>query len=559
MFLGGSAPHLSVREAQLELIPPRKKRMNMKKIKGYLSDKFYKHLDAPLKLKKKVIDSNSGKKKFEEIPNRINEIHSYVSNPKNICKRAFFPFIGFSIEERRGAKILDLEKNGNGSIIKKRPIRYASHKDNAIFSYYASLLYPLYEDKLKRLNIQDVVIAYRRSEYLKTKNADNIHLAYDVFKEIQKRRNCIALAFDIKSFYDNIDHQKLKEEWIKLLNNDVLKKRLPDDHYKIYKTLTNYSYIHRKAIEIYFNCNAPKLLGKCCEKCKTPMKFKFGHKIFKNMKDFHKFKKWYSEHPEFKLWDLSDDELMYKEQILASTKTFNFNVGILDPKPYGIPQGSALSALLANIYMIPFDLEMKKYAQEKGAIYRRYSDDIMFICDKKYEKKAMKEIPEKIRKRGDHLIIHKITKGDKKSKSKYYDFTSPDIKKRPLQYLGLEFNGETIKLRNSSLARYLRKSKRGITAIKISVQNKIISFLYNNKDIDTIKPHIHRKTIYERYTYLGKRNFLSYAYRAAKNTNSRHIKKQLKRHFVRVLHLIDVADYGLKKFYQLMKNKQKKK
>ena len=531
----------------------------MRKINGYLSDKFYKHFDAPLKLQKKVKNPRTGKKRLEKLPERIDSIHSYVTNPDNICKRAFFPFIGFTIEERRGSKILNLEKNGNGTIIKKRPIRYASHKDNAIFAYYASLLYPLYEKKLQSLNIQDVVIAYRRSEYLHTKNADNIHLAYDIFEEIRKRPNSVALAFDIKSFYDYIDHKKLKEEWINLLDDDSLNNKLPEDHYKIYKILTNYSYIHRKAIEIYLNCDAPQILHSRCEQCKTPTKVKFGHKIFNSTKEFHKFKKWYSTHPEIKLWDLNDDELKYKEKILASSRTFNFNVGILDSEPYGIPQGSALSALLANIYMIPFDVEMKKYAQEKGAIYRRYSDDIMFVCDKKYEDEAIKEIPLKIKERGSHLIIHEIKKGDKASKSKCYDFTSPDIKKRPLQYLGLEFDGKIIKLRGSSLARYLRKSKRGITAMRISVQNKICSYLYKGQNIDTIEPRIHRKTLYERYTYLGKRNFLSYTYRAAQNTNSKYVKRQLRNHFNRVSNLIKDADIELNSFHQYMKTKQSAK
>lgn len=530
----------------------------MKKIDGFLKDKFYKHFDAPLKLQKKVLDPCTGKKRYEPIETRIKDIKQFVENPNNVTNRAFFPFIGFTIEERRSSKISGLTEGGAGSIIKKRPIRYAAHKDSAIFAYYANLLYPLYEKKLKEANIQDVVIAYRRSEFLHTGNADNIHLADDVIKEIKKRNNnCVALAFDIKSFYDNIDHRKLKEEWINILADQAPDGKLPEDHFKIYKTLTDYCYVQRKAIEIYLNCNAPKTLHKICGRCQTSTKLKMGHKIFKNMEEFHKFKKWYAEHPEIKLWDLADEELKYRDEILASKRTFNFNVGILNKEPYGIPQGSALSALLANIYMIPFDIEMKEYAKSLNAIYRRYSDDIIFICDKIYENKAIKEIPPKIKERGSHLIIHPIEKGNKQSKSKCYDFTSEDIKKRPLQYLGLEFDGNNIKIRGSSLARYLRKSKRGITAMRVSVQNKLLSRINQDKDIDDVTPHLYRKTLYRRYTHLGKRNFLSYAYRASAHTECKVIKKQLKRHFYRVKDLIVKADNQLSQYHQKMKEKKK--
>lgn len=530
----------------------------MKKINGYLIDKFYKHFDSPLKLQKKVLDSKTGKKKYQQIEERVGEIDQYVKNPENIVKRSFFPFIGFTIEERRSSRLSGLVKGGKGSIVKKRPIRYASHKDSAIYAYYAYRLYRLYENKLKELDLQDVVIAYRKSEFLHTKNADNIHLANDVFNHIKKlKNNCVALAFDIKSFYDNIDHKKLKEEWIKILGDEAVDNKLPKDHYKIYKILTDYCYIQRKAIEIYLNCGAPEILHGICEKCKTPSKYKIGYKIFKNMKEFHEFKRWYAKHPEIKLWNLSDEELQYKDDILSSNRTFNFNIGILAKEPYGIPQGSALSALLANIYMIPFDLEMKKYAKSMNSIYRRYSDDIIFVCDKKYEEIATKEIPLKIKERGSHLVIHKIDKMDKNSKSKCYDFTSPDIKKRPLQYLGLEFDGDNIKIRGSSLARYLRKSKRGITAMRVSVQRKILSLWNKGENIDKILPKVYRKTLYRRYTYLGKRNFLSYVYRAFAHTKSKFLKKQLKGHFLRIKNLIIEADKELTKYHKCMKEKKK--
>ena len=56
-------------------------------------------------------------------------------------------------------------------------------------------------------------------------------------------------------------------------------------------------------------------------------------------------------------------------------------------KDFGIPQGSPISAVLANIYMLDFDYEINKYLESIGGIYRRYSDDMVAICplDKKDE------------------------------------------------------------------------------------------------------------------------------------------------------------------------------
>ena len=46
---------------------------------------------------------------------------------------------------------------------------------------------------------------------------------------------------------------------------------------------------------------------------------------------------------------------------------------------FGIPQGSPISALLSNIYMLNFDIEMKDYVATLGGEYFRYCDDMLFI------------------------------------------------------------------------------------------------------------------------------------------------------------------------------------
>lgn len=46
--------------------------------------------------------------------------------------------------------------------------------------------------------------------------------------------------------------------------------------------------------------------------------------------------------------------------------------------------------------------------------------------------------------------------------------------------------------------------------------------------IDSATRTLYKKKLHQKYTYLGKMNFISYGYRAAEKTGSIHIKKQLK-------------------------------
>lgn len=54
--------------------------------------------------------------------------------------------------------------------------------------------------------------------------------------------------------------------------------------------------------------------------------------------------------------------------------------------------------------------------------------------------------------------------------------------------------------------------------------------------------NIYRKKLYSRYSYLGKRNFISYAMKAAKIMNDNTIKKQVKPLWKKLLYRISCAD-----------------
>ncbi|HEX8576836.1 MAG TPA: RNA-directed DNA polymerase (Reverse transcriptase), partial [Flavobacterium sp.] len=180
------------------------------------------------------------------------KILRYINNPDKVAKHSFAPFIlktlsqrryklsTFGKIEKRSHKILS---NGiTKSNEKIREILYATHIDAHIYSYYSQeILSDKYEKYLEsNIHISTVVSAYRQiPTFCKTKFKNNMHFAKDVFDEIKIRQNCVALAFDIENFFPSLNHRLLKLIWSKMLNC----KALPPDHYNIFKSVTNFSYV----------------------------------------------------------------------------------------------------------------------------------------------------------------------------------------------------------------------------------------------------------------------------------------------------------------------------
>ena len=97
-------------------------------------------------------------------------------------------------------------------------------------------------------------------------------------------------------------------------------------------------------------------------------------------------------------------------------------------------------------------------------------------------------------------------------------------RKKSFQYLGFEFDGKRVYIRSSSLSRYYRKMKKRVRRVA-----------YQTKYSKINRSKIYKKKIYEDYSHLGKRNFLTYTYRAAKIMNQQSIKRQVRKHW-KILH-----------------------
>ncbi|MGB5989289.1 MAG: antiviral reverse transcriptase Drt2 [Marinifilaceae bacterium] len=412
---------------------------------------------------------------------------NYFNNPLNIARHSFYPFIKMELETPRYKKISNNGVNGRPirvKDIKKRPLAYCAHFDAFIYSWFSTLLTKKYEKLIEKEKISQNVLAYIE------KGASNIEFSHEVFEYIKSKGECVTLAFDITSFFDGLDHEHLKKMWCKVL--DVSK--LPNDHFKVFKSLTKYSYVVKKDLENEFPFLIKKRdKGDFIDLICTPKEFRSrvrGNSLIRN--NCNKIK-------------LKDSE---REGELC-----------------GILQGSPLSACLSNIYMLEFDVLINKIVSDVGGLYRRYCDDIIIVVDSENGDKIKKQVQDKIRL--FHLEINnsktEVTKFifDKVGELRGYD---NNHKYRNLQYLGFEFNGQNTYIRSSSMSRYNRRMSAMI--------RKNLKAAYGSKSIGN---KVFKKKLYERYSDVGKRNFITYAERASEYMQSSTIKKQCRNSLKKVV------------------------
>lgn len=131
----------------------------MKKIDGWYNKKRqYIHFDAPIS--------------FERIV-------PIVSDPTAIANRSFLPFLHTQIHSSR----VFIDQDGKLSRkVKTRDIRYASHIDSHIYSFYSKNIGLEYERVVKNNNIGDSILGFRSiKENESTEGMCNIHFAKKAF------------------------------------------------------------------------------------------------------------------------------------------------------------------------------------------------------------------------------------------------------------------------------------------------------------------------------------------------------------------------------------------
>ena len=295
----------------------------------------------------------------------LDKCFGYITSPDKIVHHGFYPFIHYTIKSRK-------VKNGKKDEPKKRQIYYAAHIDGWIYRYYAYLINEAYNQRVKKDGIDSVAVAYRTNL-----RKSNIDFAKEAFQHIQGTTSCYVMIGDFTDFFDNLDHIYLKKQLCDLLSVE----KLPDDVYAVYKNVTRFSYVELQDLL-----------------------------MLNGLEDTHKGRKEFN--------DRSHERALPPEQ-------FRQNKNLVHPSPhpkYGVPQGSPISAVFANVYMLAADRKLQEYVSSFNGFYMRYSDDFIVIIpqsdiDFSVHYKAIKNILDSV----PHLEL-------KDSKTKVFYFDNMSVK-----------------------------------------------------------------------------------------------------------------------------------
>ncbi|GAP00235.1 reverse transcriptase domain-containing protein [Fructobacillus ficulneus] len=367
-------------------------------------------------------------KHFDHFVTDINFLDSVKSDSKVITSFRFLPFIQ--------KDIISNKFNGKSIQEKKRKITLPSHHAAAIYKLYSEQLNHVYEQKIKDTPVSSAATAYRSST-MEIKRS-NIHAAKEVFDFISNQQSAYVIKGDFKAFFDTLNHKYLKKRLIDVLSSEPLTihadslttNTLPKDWYAIFNSLTKYQYISTTDLEdsISYKKNNSQ------------------YSYFNCRKDFDNF---------------------YKK----NKKKFHTN-------RIGIPQGTSLSALLANIYMMKFDLKICLLIEKLGGLYRRYSDDFIIVLPgKSVSQNQAEKILEQIIIISEQDLFLTI----ERHKTNFYKFENHSFQKisnsisqqqTTLNYLGFRFTGHSVYLREKSIYKFAYRSKHGIKFLIRDLENK---------------------------------------------------------------------------------------
>lgn len=369
-------------------------------------------------------------------------IRKYVMDRAKIVTHSFYPFIHF---EKKNSRY------GKKGPKKPRELYYCSHLDRCVYQRYAFLLNYQYNILAYENNIDDVAIAYRDNL-----GKNNIDFAKDAFDAIRNFPQCFILVGDFTNFFDNLEHQYLKKMMCEVLGVE----RLPQDYFSVFKNITRFSSWGWKDIV--------KAAGEYIEERGVRKKIN------------------------------SKDTVLTKEQFQKSKKDIKKNVSGV-----GVPQGSPISAVLSNIYMIEFDKYIKRYVASKSGIYMRYSDDFIIVLP--YERDA--EIADFTSYIFSYVESMKGLIDLQKEKTSCYTYKNEVVyegdQPSSINYLGFLFDGKNIRIRPRAITKYYYRMRRKAHTIGRSNWTS------------TKGKHISAKELYSIYSRNDeKQTFIDYARKA---------------------------------------------
>lgn len=335
------------------------------------------------------------------------------------------------------------------TVLKNRSIMYASHRDACILSRYSHELNALLEQCYRKDGLDDSVIAYRAL------GKANHHFSADAAKFARRLSPCIVLCFDITGFFDNLDHSILKARLKELLSVT----ELPHGWFQVYRHVTAFRKIERQSLAVHPLLNA-RMKGRNNEPIAT----------------------------------------------MAEIKALGIEIG-KNPAKHGIPQGTPISSAFSNLYMLHVDRVIAEACNRLGALYQRYSDDLLIICKPEAEAQLTATLSKSI-------VAHKLEiHPDKCDRVVFRPGNS-----RSFQYLGFDVSPDGTIIRPSSLGRQWRKLRKNIAKAK-----RRKASLQANGTLTLV----HTKKLRRRFSPIGTRNFSLYARRAASSFGSEKIRRQV--------------------------------
>jgi hypothetical protein len=398
----------------------------------------------------------------------------YVQEPQNVSSHQFWPFLTFEKSQRRFTR-----KAGQLTAVahtKVRQLAVPSHRDGYVFALYAFTLSNLYEAALRQHDLDDSVLAYRSGL------GTNYAMAEAAFQEIANRDSCLAVALDLKDFFPSISHDILKRNWCDLLGVQ----KLPKDHFAVFRAMTSFASVNR-------------------DECLSRLGISKGRI------------------PPQPLCSASEFRRLVRGEDRQHTSLVTHN-----KKPFGIPQGAQISAVLSNISMFQFDLSMKREVEIRGGSYRRYSDDILIIADvNSSEADIVSLVQTYLSATGGNLNLN-ASKTESALFSRNSNGQLRASKMGGIQYLGFTFDGMRRLVRPQTMSKYARKLSDAARRVR-------------REAAQSGKP-ISKREIYRRYSHLGKSNFITRYLAAAEIAMPNSVlRKQVRRHMRRIKTLTETT------------------
>lgn len=357
---------------------------------------------------KKIIQRSKRYYAHFDVRTDIGRMKDYASNPKAVAAHGFYPFIHYEMD-------MSKFKRGKGVVPKKRDICYAAHIDRCIYQYYSHILNEKYNERTTCDGISNVAVAYRTN--LGKSNIQFSKAAYDF---IRKTENCYVMIGDFTHFFDNLDHAYLKKQWCSLLECE----RLPKDHYNVFKNITSFS-----------QWELTDLLA--INKLKDN---KAGHRALNKQ-----------------------SRVLTAEQYKNNRSHIQLNMN-----HYGIPQGSPISGMLANLYMLEVDKQIHDLVEQYHGFYMRYSDDFIVIVPDEPNNNALNVFSE-VRA----FIASAPRLKLEPSKTQYFHYKEEKVEnigkaidkgaddsKKFINFLGFSFNGTKVFIRSKTTAKYYYRMHR---------------------------------------------------------------------------------------------------